>query len=113
MGHTTVEHTIPVPNAYADVHALWAALFAGRIVAPEWVAEMTRPRSNVPAEGMRYGLGFWLHESRDVAMLAGYDAGVSFRSAHDCRGAFTHTVISNTSAGAWPVARLLDELHSP
>ena len=22
-GHTTVEHTIPVPNAYADVHALW------------------------------------------------------------------------------------------
>jgi imidazolonepropionase-like amidohydrolase len=22
-GHTTVEHTIPVPNAYADVHELW------------------------------------------------------------------------------------------
>ena len=22
-GHTTIEHTIPVPNIYADVHALW------------------------------------------------------------------------------------------
>jgi CubicO group peptidase (beta-lactamase class C family) len=101
-----------VYSTVADVHALWAALFAGRIVTPEWVAEMTRPRSDVPAEDMRYGLGFWLHESRAVAVLVGYDAGVSFRSARDFRGEFTHTVISNTSEGAWPVARLLDELHS-
>jgi CubicO group peptidase (beta-lactamase class C family) len=99
-------------STVGDVHSLWAALFAGSIVPPEWVAEMTRPRSDVPDEKMRYGLGFWLHETRDVAVLVGYDAGVSFRSAHDARGAFTHTVISNTSEGAWPIARLLDELHS-
>ena len=28
---------------------------------PSWVGEMVRPRSDVPRESMRYGLGFWLH----------------------------------------------------
>ena len=57
----------------------------------------------------RYGLGFWLHESSDVVMLVGSDAGVSFWSAHDPKRATTATVISNTSDGAWPIARLLAE----
>jgi hypothetical protein len=57
----------------------------------------------------RYGLGFWLDESADVVMLEGYDAGVSFRTAHDPRRKATYTVISNTSDGAWPIARLLAE----
>jgi hypothetical protein len=35
-------------------------LFTGRIVPARWVAEMVRPRSDVPAESKRYGLGFWL-----------------------------------------------------
>jgi hypothetical protein len=34
---------------------------------------------------------------------------VSFRSVHDPTSAATHTVISNTSDGAWPITRLLDE----
>ena len=42
-------------------------------------------------------------------MLEGYDAGVSFRSVHDPASGITPTVISNTSDGAWPIARLLDE----
>jgi hypothetical protein len=58
---------------------------------------------------VRYGLGFWLHTSSDVAMLEGYDAGVLFRSVHDPARRITHTVISNTSEGAWPLAQLLDE----
>ena len=70
-----------------------------------------RPRSVVPAESQRYGLGFWLHESSAVVILIGFDAGVSFRSVHDPAGAFTCTVLSNTTNGAWPVARLLEELH--
>jgi CubicO group peptidase (beta-lactamase class C family) len=93
----------------ADIHALWAAVFAGGIVSPKSVAMMTRPRSEVPSESMRYGLGFWLHESADSVMLVGYDAGVSLRTVHDPAGAFTHTVISNTSDGAWPITRHLDE----
>lgn len=74
-----------VHSTVADIRALWLALFAGAVVAPSWVAEMVRPRSDVPEHEMRYGLGFWLHAT-----------------------ATTHTVIANTSAGAWPLTRHLD-----
>ena len=94
----------------ADIRALWTALFAGRIVRMNWVEEMVRSRSDVPSESMRYGLGFWLHESRHVVSLEGSDAGVSFRTVHDPIGRLTHTVLSNTSTGAWPITRRLDEL---
>lgn len=93
-----------------DIHALWTALFVGRIVPMNWVEELVRPRSDVPSESMRYGLGFWLHESRQVVSLEGSDAGVSFRTVHDPIGRLTHTVLSNTSTGAWPITRRLDEL---
>ena len=91
----------------ADVRALWTAIFSGRIVAREWVAAMTRPRST--AETKRYGLGFWLHESTDTVIMEGYDAGVSFCSFHDPQADVTATVISNWSDGAWPVARFLEQ----
>ena len=97
----------------ADIHAMWAALFAGRIVSMDWVAEMVRPRSDVPSESMRYGMGFWLHRSQDAVMLEGSDAGVSFRTVHDPVGRFAHTVLSNTTSGAWPITRHLDELLTP
>lgn len=94
----------------ADVHTLWTAFFAGRIVSRDSVAEMIRPRSDAPSESMRYGFGFWLHESGESVMLEGYDAGVSFRTVHDPVRRVTHTVLSNTSEGAWPMTRRLDEL---
>ncbi len=94
----------------ADIRALWRALFDGRIVRPETVATMVRPRSDVPEEERRYGLGFWLHRSSDVVMLTGYDAGVSFRSVHEPERSRTHTVISNTSEGAWDVSDAMDDL---
>ena len=92
----------------ADVSRLWEAFYAGRIVPPTWVAEMTRPRSEVPP-GRRYGLGFWLHGSTDAVFLEGCDAGVSFRTTRDPRSKATYTVLSNTTDGAWPLVRLLDE----
>jgi CubicO group peptidase (beta-lactamase class C family) len=92
----------------ADISNLWTAFFAGRIVSPDWVAEMVRPRSEAPRESKRYGLGFWLHESSDVVMLVGYDAGVSFWSMHDPGSGTTRTVISNWTDGAWPIAELLE-----
>lgn len=95
----------------SDVHSLWPAFFEGRIVSPQWVALMVHPHSEVPSESRRYGLGFWLHESSDhMVMLEGGDAGVSFRSVHDRRRSLTYTVISNTTRGAWPIARHLDEV---
>ena len=93
----------------ADIGRLWSAVFAGRIVSPDWVEAMVRPRSDVPEESMRYGLGFWLHASTDAVLLVGGDAGVSFYSVHDPRASLTYTVLSNTTRGAWPIARLLNE----
>ena len=97
----------------ADVHALWSALYAGRIVPMDRVAEMVRPRSDVPSESMRHGLGFWLHPTGDAVILEGADAGVSFRTVHSAATGVTHTVLSNTTAGAWPVTRRLSELLAP
>ena len=95
-------------STVADISALWRAFFAGRIVSESWVREMLRPHSD-DAGGRRYGLGFWLHETTDVVMLIGSDAGVSFRTVHDPRTQVTHTVVSNTSDGAWPMTRYLGE----
>ena len=93
----------------ADFSAFWDSLFAGRIVSPQRVAEMVRPRSDWPEESKRYGLGFHLHETGDAVWLEGYDAGVSFNSLHQPSSSITYTVISNWSEGAWPIIRLLDE----
>ena len=94
----------------ADIRTMWTALFDGRIVRPETVATMVRPRSAVPEEERRYGLGFWLHETSDVVMLTGYDAGASFRSAHDPTRSRTRTVISNQTEQAWDMTDVLDEV---
>ena len=95
----------------ADVSALWTASFAGRIVSRDQVAEMVRPRSEVPSptQPARYGMGIWLHPSRDLVELHGSDAGVSFQTVHDPNEGFTYTVLSNTTEGAWPIVLHLDE----
>jgi CubicO group peptidase (beta-lactamase class C family) len=96
-------------STLADLHALWSALFAGRIVAPSLVAEMVRPCSDWPQESRRYGLGFQLAPAGDAVFMEGYDAGVSFLSLHQPSTAITYTILANWSEGAWPMIRLLDE----
>jgi CubicO group peptidase (beta-lactamase class C family) len=93
----------------ADLSSFWSALFAGRIVSDDLVDELVRPHSDAPTHSKRYGLGFWVHASTDAVSLEGYDAGVSFRSVHDPRTRITHTVISNSTDGAWPLARHFEE----
>ena len=63
-----------------DLHRFWNALLDGRIVSPGSLAEMTRPRVDVPSEHKRYGMGFWLGRRSSSLILEGYDAGASFRS---------------------------------
>jgi CubicO group peptidase (beta-lactamase class C family) len=87
----------------ADISTFWRAFFAGDIV--DSVEEVVRPRCDVPEDSRRYGLGFWLHGSTDTVMLVGSDAGASFKSTHDPHTGTTCTVLSNTSPGAWPIAR--------
>ncbi len=96
-----------VYSTAADLSAFWEALFAGRIIAPAHVAEMVRPHSDWPEESRRYGLGFHLHATGDGVFLEGYDAGVSFTSAHQPSASNTYSVISNWSDGAWPILKLL------
>ena len=91
----------------ADMTAFWSALFAGRIVPVERVADMTRAHSTDTGERYAYGLGFWLDRDGPAVLLEGQDAGVSFRSKHDPASGRTWTVISNTSEGAWPIVRHL------
>jgi CubicO group peptidase (beta-lactamase class C family) len=91
----------------ADFHTLWRSFFAGGVVSSRWVEEMTRPRSvHEGKRPLRYGLGFWLHESSHTVIVMGSDPGVSFWSEADPSGAFVHTVVGNSSDAAWPVARL-------
>lgn len=86
-----------------DLHRFWNALLDGRIVSPDTVAEMTRPRFDVPSEHKRYGMGFWLGRRNSSLILEGYDAGASFRSTHLPESRTTVTVLGNSSEGAWPV----------
>jgi CubicO group peptidase (beta-lactamase class C family) len=94
----------------ADVHALWDALFAGQVVSVDTVGAMLRPRSDVPDESTRYGLGFWLDDSTGAVSLHGFDAGVGFVTVRDRAHRFTYTVMSNKSRGAWPVSQRLGAL---
>jgi CubicO group peptidase (beta-lactamase class C family) len=87
----------------ADIRSLWTSLFAGAIVAPKTVEHLTTAQD----EATDYGRGFWVPAGR--VALEGFDAGVSFRSFHDPASDLTATVMSNTSGGAWPLARLLED----
>ena len=90
----------------ADIRTFWTAFIEGRIVSRPWVVEMTRTRSETTNAGMSYGLGFWIKPG--ALVIEGSDAGVSFQSMHSPARGLTCTVLSNTSRGAWPIARLLD-----
>jgi CubicO group peptidase (beta-lactamase class C family) len=108
--HTNVLH-LPVRGngdggaftTVSDLHLFWRAVLAGRIVGPDLVAELTRPRNDVPEEGMRYAAGVWLHATGPQLIMAGYDAGVAARSVHDPASSTTATVLSNSSRGAGAV----------
>lgn len=90
-----------------DLHTFWRGFLDGRIVSGSTVAEMIRPRWDVPTEGLRYGVGVYLHGTGPQLIMEGYDAGVSFRSTHDPRTCTTASVIGNSSEGAWPIVFLL------
>jgi CubicO group peptidase (beta-lactamase class C family) len=96
-----------VHTTTTDLHALWRALVSGRVVRPETFTLMSTPRSDVPQNRARYGLGFWLGADYDTVALEGYDAGIAARTMHRASTATTCTVLGNTSEEAWPVLRIL------
>ncbi len=94
-----------------DMSAFWSALLAGAIVSKSTVEAMTTAVSEAQ-NGHQYGLGFWLRDGGERVMLVGMDPGVSFRSSFNRRTNESFTVMSNTSSGAWPVAKRI-ESHVP
>jgi CubicO group peptidase (beta-lactamase class C family) len=99
-------------STVADLGRFWDALFAGRVIPLERLAEMLRPHSDWPDEDRRYGLGFHLHATTDTVWMEGYDAGVSFASVRRPSSAVTYTVIANWSDGAWPVVKAISDAVS-
>ena len=97
-----------VYSTAADITAFWRTLFAGGIVPRDLVAEMTRPRSDLPEGEARYGLGFWL-PCEGLVRLSGGDTGVSFSSTHERATSTTCTVLSNVTGGRGGIPRLLEE----
>ena len=92
-----------------DMERFWTAVFGGRILPLSVVNEMTREWNTSEADNARYGLGFWIRRDRDTLALVGADAGISFQSGFDRPSGLLYTVISNTSAGAWPIVKKLVE----
>lgn len=90
-----------------EVSQLWDALFAGSVISLGAVEQMTSIHKHWNDE-RAYGLGFWMRPDGQVTWLEGMDAGVSFKSARHLASGASYTVMSNTSSGAWPVAKLLD-----
>ena len=66
----------------ADLARFWRAFFDGSIVGNDSLRTMITARSDVPTEGKRYGLGFWLDQTNDSVSIEGLDAGVSFRTLY-------------------------------
>lgn len=98
---------------------------AGRAVRLQQ-RRLRRPRADrgarqwhaVPRAGPHSGLrASWharrLHPTDDAVIPDGSDAGVSFRSINDPATGVMRTVLSDTTSGAWPVARRLAELLDP
>ena len=86
----------------------WTALTSGRVVRPETLADMRRPRSEpAPGDSRCYGIGLLLEPDSPAITMSGADAGVSFWSSHHPERGTTVTVISNTIGGAWPVVEVV------
>jgi CubicO group peptidase (beta-lactamase class C family) len=90
-----------------DLAQLWAALFAGRIVPPALLGEVLRPQHETTLGTRSYGLGFWLLEERGAVVLEGSDPGISFRSYVEPTTGLQFSVLSNTTSGAWALAKEL------
>jgi CubicO group peptidase (beta-lactamase class C family) len=90
-----------------DMHRLWAALFRGEVVRTDTWAEMTTALGGPVSDGLSYGLGIWLDESRGTVSVHGFDAGVGFVSVSHREQSYAFTVVTNGPRGAWPLAEQL------
>ena len=101
-------------STLADITALWGGFWNGDIVSEELVHVFSTPFSIAGGDsGLHYGHGMWIRRRVDGTLqhyITGADAGVSFKSVVDRQRQLDYTVLSNTSKGAWPIARAVEDL---
>ena len=93
-----------------DLATLWKAFWANEILPKELVEIFAAPYVKVELEGENtyYGHGLWIDKNasgQPEFYMTGCDAGVSFKSSVKRDTDLQVTVISNTTSGAWPVLR--------
>ncbi len=98
-----------------DLYTFWDALFEYKIISKELTSLYLRPYIKAESEGenIYYGHGIWISKKEDkpiVEYIVGCDAGVSFKSAVIRENDIIYTVISNTTDGAWPITREIQNL---
>lgn len=98
-----------------DIEKLWDAFWNYRILSKEMVEIYTAPYVETTSEsaGKFYGHGIWIRKGADQdteKYIVGEDAGVSFYSGVSRAKNFLITVMSNTTSGAWPILRAIDEI---
>jgi len=96
-----------------DIHKLWEAFFADRIISRELRHTFLAPAVSAASQGAYdfYGHGIWMHHEPDsipAYYIVGNDPGVSFISKWTHAGERMVTGISNTTHGAWPVRRAIE-----
>jgi CubicO group peptidase (beta-lactamase class C family) len=96
-------------SSVSDLRRFWRALFTGSLVPRDWVRRMTTATTRDTGRPFGHGMGFWLRDDGTV-LVDGCDHGVSCRSLHEPDAKRTATVLSNTTYGAFPVARRLAEM---
>lgn len=89
----------------ADMERFWEVLKLFTILPQELTDKMTAAHSVV--DNSKYGYGFWIDSDWNYISLIGCDAGVSFYSSTNRSNDDGFTVISNTSSGVWPIAKLI------
>jgi len=96
-----------------DIERLWRGFLAGDVLSPERTALFKRKAATDEANAHSfYGRGLWIYDdgARALHYIVGSDAGVSFRSNAYADGTIA-TVVSNTSGGAWPMIRAINDWH--
>jgi CubicO group peptidase (beta-lactamase class C family) len=104
-----------VYSTIGDLHKLWDAFFADCLISRDLRHTFLSPAVHAASQGPHtfYGHGIWMHREPDSIpeyYMMGIDAGVSFMSKWSHSGERMVTVMSNTSHGAMPVRRAIDQL---
>jgi len=102
-----------VYSTIGDIHKLWDAFFADRLISRELRHIFLTPAVHAASQGPHafYGHGIWMHREPDSIpeyYIMGVDAGASFMSKWSHDGERMVTVLSNTTHGAMPVRRAID-----